>query len=76
MTADSDAYLQVVPEDTITAWLAQCGPCDAGLPMSCTCPTGDPRSVIAALVIERDALRAMLNDLGRRPSDAIGGTRV
>lgn len=30
-------------------WLTVCGHCDAGLPMSCTCPTTDPRAVIATL---------------------------
>jgi hypothetical protein len=32
------------------AWTALCGACDADLPMSCTCPIGDPRQVIADLV--------------------------
>lgn len=32
------------------AYLVQCGSCDAGLPMSCICPTGDPRAIIAALL--------------------------
>lgn len=31
-------------------WLQQCGWCDAGLTTSCTCPNGDPRGVISALV--------------------------
>lgn len=31
-------------------WLSQCGSCDAGLPMNCTCPNDDPRSVILTLV--------------------------
>lgn len=31
-------------------WLNQCGSCDAGLPMNCTCTTDDPRHVILALV--------------------------
>lgn len=31
-------------------WLNQCGSCDAGLPMTCTCPDDDPRNVIHALV--------------------------
>lgn len=31
-------------------WLNQCGSCDAGLPMSCSCPGDDPRSVILDLV--------------------------
>ncbi len=31
-------------------WMQQCGSCDAGLPMGCTCPQGDPRVVISRLV--------------------------
>ena len=31
-------------------WLQQCGPCDGGLPMTCSHPTSDPRVVIANLV--------------------------
>lgn len=38
-------------------WLALCGSCDAGLPMSCTCPDGDPRQVISDLVAEVVRLR-------------------
>lgn len=30
--------------------LLQCGYCDAGLPMECACPEGDPRRVIQELV--------------------------
>jgi hypothetical protein len=47
-------------------WVTQCGSCDGGLPMSCTCQGGDPRPVIAALlrIIERP-----------RP-DAAGGVEV
>lgn len=51
-------------------WLNVCGSCDAGLPMACSCPAGDPRGVIAALVAlverrtsERDALRAAVEDV-------------
>jgi hypothetical protein len=38
------------------AWTALCGACDADLPMSCTCPIGDPRQVIADLVNRLAAL--------------------
>lgn len=41
----------------VAPWLELCGSCDAGLPQSCTCPAGDPRLVIAALVDEIVALR-------------------
>jgi hypothetical protein len=30
-------------------FLQQCGSCDAGLPMACTCPSGDYRPVMADL---------------------------
>lgn len=43
---------------SVRPWLAQCGHCDAGLPMDCTCPQGDPRTVIAQLVVEVKRLRA------------------
>ncbi len=36
----------------VAPWMELCGHCDAGLPQSCTCPSGDPRVVIAALVDE------------------------
>lgn len=37
--------------DSVRAkWLNQCGPCDAGLFMGCTCPEEDHRPVILALV--------------------------
>lgn len=39
-------------------FLTQCGSCDAGLPMSCTCPTGDYRPVMSDLVDEVLKLRA------------------
>jgi hypothetical protein len=41
-------------------WLNPCGPCDLGVPMNCTCPTGDPRIVISQLVTEVERLRAEL----------------
>jgi hypothetical protein len=40
-------------------WLRPCGSCDAGLPMSCACPSGDPRSVILALAERIDAAMAL-----------------
>ena len=39
------------------AWLALCGPHDAGVPTECHCPPGDPRAVIADLVAEVERLR-------------------
>lgn len=39
-------------------FLNQCGSCDAGLPMSCSCPTGDYRPVMLELVREVERLRA------------------
>lgn len=39
-------------QDVRDEWLNQCGSCDAGLPMNCTCPAGDPRTVIAQLIRE------------------------
>jgi hypothetical protein len=48
--------IDAVDLDAIEAkWLQQCGPCDGGLPMECSCPAGDPRPVIALLV---DAVRS------------------
>lgn len=44
----------------VAPWLELCGSCDAGLPQSCTCPAGDPRVVIAALVDEIVMLRREL----------------
>lgn len=46
------------PLELAAPWLQPCGACDAGLPMACTHPDGDPRIVIAALV---DALVAQFN---------------
>lgn len=43
-------------------WTAQCGPCDAGLPMGCACPTGDPRPVISALLADVERLGRHLAD--------------
>jgi hypothetical protein len=30
----------------VELWLQECGSCDAGLPMGCTCPPGDYRVVL------------------------------
>ncbi|WP_328344639.1 hypothetical protein [Micromonospora sp. NBC_00421] len=48
-----------VPLDLVEVapWLEVCGSCDAGLPQSCTCPTGDVRLLIAGLVDEIVRLR-------------------
>lgn len=47
-------------------WLQQCGPCDGGLPMSCTHPADDYRPVISALlaaVRERDNTIARVREV-------------
>ena len=46
-------------------WLSQCGSCDAGLPMSCTCPDGDPRGVILELVHKLEKIQELLSDRDR-----------
>jgi hypothetical protein len=43
--------------DRAAPFMQLCGSCDAGLPMSCTCPTPDHRPVIADLVDEVKRLR-------------------
>jgi len=53
-------------------WLAPCGPCDAGYPTACTCPTADPRNVIAALVTELDQLRAEIDQYATQMERAAG----
>lgn len=40
-------------------YLVQCGSCDAGLPMACVCPPGDPRAVISELIARLRAARAV-----------------
>jgi hypothetical protein len=39
-----------VSEEALAAevepWLRECGSCDAGLPMACTCPKGDYRNIL------------------------------
>jgi hypothetical protein len=56
-----------VPEDApkdgldleaIRPWLAPCGSCDGGLPMSCSHPEGDYRVPMAALFAEVERLRS------------------
>jgi hypothetical protein len=44
--------------DEYEPWLALCGSCVAGLPMSCTCLPGDHRAVIRRLIEEIERLRA------------------
>lgn len=45
------------------AWSKICGPCDGGLPMGCSCPSDDPRTIIGWLIghikvlTDQDALR-------------------
>lgn len=41
------------------SWLRPCGSCDAGLPMACTCPEDDPRTVILRLVQEIKRMRGL-----------------
>lgn len=41
-------------------FLNQCGSCDAGLLMSCTCPQEDYRPVMLELVREVEQLRVLL----------------
>lgn len=50
----------------IQRWLAQCGSCDAGLPMPCTHPDADYRFPMLQLVQEIQRLRAELAE-ARRP---------
>lgn len=46
--------------DRALPFLNQCGSCDAGLPMDCTCPQGDYRPVMLDLVREVERLRTSL----------------
>lgn len=45
------------PVEAAKPWLQMCAPCDLGLPTRCTCPSGDFRSIILALVNEVERLR-------------------
>ncbi len=38
-------------------WLQLCGSCDCGLPVDCTCPTGDYRPAMLLLYREVQKLR-------------------
>ncbi len=38
--------------------LVVCGSCDAGLPMRCTCPEGDPRALILRVVQDLEPVNA------------------
>lgn len=46
-------------------WMQQCGRCDADMPMACTCPPSDPRSLISRMVAEITQLREYRNRLLR-----------
>jgi hypothetical protein len=52
-------------------FLQQCGSCDAGLPMACTCPSGDYRPVMADLVAEVERLRQRTQPGGDDMSDKV-----
>jgi hypothetical protein len=48
-------------EDILAAsepFMRMCGSCDAGLPMNCSCPPGDPRPIVSRLAAEVERLRA------------------
>jgi hypothetical protein len=45
------------------AFLVQCGSCDTGLLMMCTCPYADPRPLIADLLKALDAERKMWDEI-------------
>lgn len=56
-------------------WLEMCGSCDAGLPMSCTCPPGDIRTVLQEALAEVEQLRKhsiTLNSISWRIAAALG----
>jgi len=44
-------------------FLALCGACDVGLPMSCTCPPGDVRMILLEFIEEIERLRAGRSEL-------------
>jgi hypothetical protein len=46
--------------DEIRPWLAQCGLCDAGLSMACSCPPGDFREPMAQMLAEIERLTAIV----------------
>jgi len=47
-------------------FLNQCGPCDFGLPASCTCSKRDYRPAMLELVREVERLRAVMVDVALR----------
>lgn len=66
ITADPDSGEQPPPSlpldlAEVAPWMELCGSCDAGLPQACTCPPGDARVVIAALVDEIVKMRQEAN---------------
>jgi hypothetical protein len=46
---DGEASIRAWLDGVRDKWLGQCGSCDGGLAMGCTCPSGDPRTVIFEL---------------------------
>lgn len=44
-------------------WLTNCGHCDFGMVINCTCPSGDPRNIIAQLAGELEQQAAELSQL-------------
>ena len=54
------------PVERAGKFLQQCGSCDAGLPMACTCPDEDFRPVMLDLVQEIERLRADAAAVARR----------
>lgn len=69
-----DAAKPVDLDSIEETWLRQCPACDAGLSMSCVCPPGDPRNVIANLVDEVWRIRRKLKRV--RKSLAERGDRL
>ena len=69
-TPDPRAQRDTLDLDDIKPWLNICGGCDAGLPMSCTCPDGDPRPVMARLVAEIERQRGELAEVTRQRDEA------
>ena len=60
----------------IEPWLQQCGSCDAGLPMSCTCPAGDYRNILLKVWQAYKASRVLMAEeiaeaLRRRRDEAL-----
>ncbi|MDB5716350.1 MAG: hypothetical protein JWO15_3747, partial [Sphingomonadales bacterium] len=53
----------VTAVEEYASWLQPCGSCDAALTLDCTCPSGDPRSVIAALAERADRVEEAYDEL-------------